>query len=80
VNRSATLRPTKGKIRQTLINLLGNAIKFTRRGEITLDVLFDQRNGGQLWLSVRIKGHGFRYCGRGTGEVVSSRLVKPRRA
>ena len=41
----------EGKIRQVLINLLGNAVKFTELGQIKLHVTLEQRNDDQLWLS-----------------------------
>jgi PAS domain S-box-containing protein len=48
----------EGKIRQVLINLLGNAIKFTQHGFIRLRVALDQRGGGQLWLRARVEDSG----------------------
>ncbi len=48
----------EGKVRQVLINLLGNAIKFTPRGQIRLHVTLQQRTGGQLWLSVQVQDTG----------------------
>jgi signal transduction histidine kinase/DNA-binding response OmpR family regulator len=48
----------EGKIRQTLINLLGNAIKFTERGQVKLDVTLEKRSAGQLWLSFQIEDTG----------------------
>jgi len=48
----------EGKIRQVLINLLGNAIKFTARGHIELHVNLDLRSSDQLWLSARIEDTG----------------------
>jgi CheY-like chemotaxis protein/nitrogen-specific signal transduction histidine kinase len=50
----------EGRIRQALINLLGNAMKFTSRGRICLHVTLKQRIGGRLWLSARVEDTG---CG-----------------
>jgi CheY-like chemotaxis protein/anti-sigma regulatory factor (Ser/Thr protein kinase) len=48
----------EGKLRQALINLLGNAIKFTRRGQVNLRVTLHQRNADGLWLSARVEDTG----------------------
>jgi PAS domain S-box-containing protein len=48
----------EGKIRQVLINLLGNAVKFTQLGHIKLKVALEPRNGGQLWLSANVEDTG----------------------
>ena len=48
----------EGKIRQVLINLLGNAIKFTHFGQIKLRITLEQRKPDQLWLSARVQDTG----------------------
>ncbi len=47
----------EGKLRQILINLLGNAIKFTERGQIKLHITL-QRRANRLWLSAQVEDTG----------------------
>jgi CheY-like chemotaxis protein len=53
-----TVAGDQGKIRQVLINLVGNAIKFTDTGHVKLEVTVSRRPGGQLWLSARVEDTG----------------------
>ena len=48
----------QGKIRQVLINLLGNAVKFTEQGGIKLRVSTHHGQGGQLFLSAEVEDTG----------------------
>jgi PAS domain S-box-containing protein len=48
----------EGKVRQILINLLGNAIKFTATGLIKLRLTLLRREANQLWLSVTVEDTG----------------------
>ncbi len=61
----------QGKIRQVLINLLGNAVKFTQLGRIELHVTLEQK-AGQLWLSARVED-----TGPGITEDDQKRLFEP---
>jgi two-component system sensor histidine kinase/response regulator len=51
------VRADEGKIRQVLINLLGNAVKFTPAGQVRLLATLENRNG-KLWLSSRVEDTG----------------------
>jgi CheY-like chemotaxis protein/anti-sigma regulatory factor (Ser/Thr protein kinase) len=53
-----TIAGDQGKIRQVLINLVGNAIKFTDKGHVTLALTASRRADGQLWFSVRVEDTG----------------------
>jgi PAS domain S-box-containing protein len=48
----------QGKLREVLINLLGNAIKFTEAGSIKLRVDVQPRSGDQLALSIQVEDTG----------------------
>ncbi|MFN7937361.1 MAG: response regulator [Bryobacteraceae bacterium] len=47
----------EGKIRQTLINLLANAVKFTHQGHVRLHVTVNDRSG-RLWISAQVEDTG----------------------
>jgi signal transduction histidine kinase len=47
-----------GRIRQILVNLVGNAVKFTQRGHILIDVECLQQNAGQAFLEFSIHDTG----------------------
>jgi PAS domain S-box-containing protein len=48
----------EGKIRQVLINLLGNAVKFTKHGHVRLHVHVNQKSAHSLWLSATVEDTG----------------------
>jgi len=48
----------EGKMRQVLINLLGNAIKFTESGCIRLHISLSERKVNRPWLSARVEDTG----------------------
>jgi PAS domain S-box-containing protein len=62
----------EGKIRQVLINLLGNAIKFTKHGKVKGHVTLSREEGTKLWLSAAVEDSG-----PGISEDELKRLFQP---
>ena len=52
------LKGDAGRIRQIVINLVGNAIKFTKQGEVVLDILCDSNDGQQATLHATVTDTG----------------------
>lgn len=46
------------RVRQVIINLLGNALKFTERGEVVLDVSVESRTAEQVTLHFKVQDTG----------------------
>ena len=47
-----------GRLRQIVINLVGNAIKFTEQGEVSLEVQPDSQQEGSIWLHFCVRDTG----------------------
>jgi len=46
------------RLRQIMMNLLGNAIKFTQKGEVCLEVRVHQESKGHIWLMFKVTDTG----------------------
>ncbi|MGM4911249.1 response regulator [Rhizobium sp. 768_B6_N1_8] len=47
-----------GRFRQIVTNLVGNAVKFTERGHVFVDIGSEQSAGGEIMISIRIEDTG----------------------
>ncbi len=52
------IKTDEGKLRQVLINLLGNAIKYTEQGGVTLTVTRETQDPPTLWFEISDTGSG----------------------
>jgi signal transduction histidine kinase/CheY-like chemotaxis protein len=52
------VRGDSGRLRQVIINLVGNAIKFTHKGEVALKVQVESANEGYLMLRITVADSG----------------------
>lgn len=62
----------RSRFRQILVNLVGNAIKFTQSGQVTLRVQLDAREDGYLLLRIDVED-----TGEGIDEATRERLFQP---
>ena len=54
----ATVMGDPGRFRQVLVNLLGNAVKFTEKGELELSIEVDEETEGAIVLHSKIRDTG----------------------
>lgn len=57
-NVPAELMGDPGRLRQVLINLLGNAVKFTDTGEVKLHIQLENETNGQATLNISVQDTG----------------------
>jgi signal transduction histidine kinase/CheY-like chemotaxis protein/HPt (histidine-containing phosphotransfer) domain-containing protein len=66
------LRGDPGRLRQVLTNLVGNAIKFTQRGDVTLQVYLEEETEGEALLRFDVSDSGI-----GISQETQGKLFQP---
>ena len=54
----AALRGNPGRLRQILVNLAGNAVKFTERGDVVVRASLDSRDGDAVAIRFSVRDTG----------------------
>ena len=67
-----TLFGSASRLRQILLNLLGNAVKFTEKGRVELALSFHPGRDGKTWIDFSVRDTGI-----GIGEEAQRRLFEP---
>ena len=52
------LRGDPGRLRQVVVNLIGNAIKFSHQGDILFHVSLERQDGQQVWVRFEVTDQG----------------------
>ncbi len=68
----ATLIGDAGRLRQIVLNILSNAVKFTEKGNVAIEVTPLDRDGPDQWVRVRVKDTGI-----GVSPEAQRRLFNP---
>ncbi len=71
-NVPSMLRGDPSRLRQVLLNLISNAVKFTERGEVVVRLMVDSEDGAQVTLRVAVRDTGI-----GLSETARRRLFQP---
>jgi len=61
-----------GRLRQVLLNLIGNAVKFTKQGEVVVSAVQERRGADQVLITFRVQDTGI-----GIAENVLKNLFQP---
>ncbi len=52
------VRGDPGRLRQVLVNLIGNAVKFSQEGDLLVHVSLERDEGAHVWIRFEVTDHG----------------------